>query len=216
RRCKTISYTYTEPTIFAEYACDVGRLAHEAGIKNVWVSNGYMTPEALGAFAPCLDGINVDLKSFSAETYRKMMGAKLEGVLETLRLFRPHNIWLEVTTLVVPGVNDGDGELRQLAEFVASLGPEVPWHISRFHPDYRVDDRDITPVRTLERAADIGKRSGLKYVYAGNVPGHASEHTHCPSCGKQVIERFGFSIGRYDVENGNCRFCHAKIDGIGL
>jgi len=215
-RCTTISYTYTEPTVFMEYAFDVGRLAHEAGIKNVWVSNGYMTPEALDLIAPYLDGINVDLKSFSAETYKRMMGAKLEGVLETLRLFRPRNIWLEVTTLVVPGMNDSEAELRQIAEFVASLGREVPWHVSRFHPDYQMDDRGATPVRTLERAVEIGKAAGLRYVYSGNVPGDRNEHTYCPSCGKRVIERMGFMIGRYDIENGACRSCHAPLDGVGL
>jgi pyruvate formate lyase activating enzyme len=216
QRCTTISYTYTEPTIFMEYAYDTGRLAREAGIKNVWVSNGYMTPEALDVIAPYLDAINVDLKSFSAETYRKMMGARLEGVLETLQLFRPRNIWLEVTTLIVPDMNDSEKELRQIAEFVASLGREVPWHVSRFHPDYKMDDRDATPPRALERAVAIGRAAGLKYVYSGNVPGDPNEHTYCPSCGKRVIERMGFRIGRYDVENGACRFCHTIIDGVGL
>jgi len=215
-RCTTISYTYTEPTVFLEYAYDVGRLAHEAGIKNVWVSNGYMTPEALDVIAPYLDGINVDLKSFNSDTYRRMMGAQLEGVLETLPLFRPHNIWLEVTTLVVPQMNDSDEELRQIAEFVASLGREVPWHVSRFHPDYQMDDRGATPVQTLERAVEIGRAAGLKYVYSGNVPGDPNEHTYCPSCGKRVIERVGFSILRNDIENGTCRFCHAIVDGVGL
>jgi len=215
-RCTTISYTYTEPTIFMEYAYDIGRLAREVGIQNVWVSNGYMTPEALDVIAPYLDAINVDLKCFNAETYRKMMGAQLEGVLETLRLFRPRNIWLEVTTLVVPGMNDGEDELRQIAEFVASLGREVPWHVSRFHPDYQMDDRGATPSRTLERAVEIGRAAGLKYVYSGNVPGDPNEHTYCPSCGKRVIERAGFTIGRYDLKNGACGFCHTKLDGVGL
>ena len=215
-RCDSISYTYTEPTIFMEYAYDVGRLAREAGLKNVWVSNGYMTPEALDLIGPYLDAINVDLKSFSAETYRKMMGARLDGVLETLKLFRPRNIWLEVTTLVVPGMNDGDDELQQIAEFVAALGSEVPWHVSRFHPDYQMDDRGATPVGALERAVEIGRRAGLKYVYAGNIPGSLNEHTYCPSCGKAVIERVGFSIKRYDLERGKCRHCQTPIDGVGL
>jgi len=215
-RCTTLSYTYTEPTIFMEYAYDTGRLAREAGLKNVWVSNGYMTPEALDLIAPDLDAINVDLKCFNAETYRKMMGARLEGVLETLQLFRPRNIWLEVTTLVVPGMNDGEDELRRIAEFVVSLGREVPWHVSRFHPDYQLDDRGATPARTLERAVEIGRQAGLKYVYSGNLPGDPNEHTYCPSCGKIVIERFGFNIQRYDLEKGACRFCRATIDGVGL
>ncbi|MCX8035850.1 MAG: AmmeMemoRadiSam system radical SAM enzyme [Candidatus Sumerlaeia bacterium] len=214
RRCATISYTYTEPTIFFEYAYDIGRLAHEAGIRNVWVSNGYMTPEALDTIAPYLDAINVDLKAFNPDTYQKMMGAKLDGVLETLRLFRPRNIWLEVTTLVVPAMNDSDKELNQIAEFVASLGTEVPWHVSRFHPDYKIDGLGPTPVRTLERAVAIGRAAGLKYVYSGNVPGDPNEHTYCPSCGKCLIERIGFSLGRYAIENGACKHCHTPIDGV--
>ena len=216
RRCATISYTYTEPTVFMEYAYETGRLAHETGIKNVWVSNGYMTPEALDLIAPCLDGINVDLKCFNSETYKRMMSAQLDGVLETLRLFRPRNIWLEVTTLVVPGMNDSEEELRQIAEFVVSLGREVPWHVSRFHPDYQMDDRGATPVRTLERAVAIGRAAGLKYVYSGNVPGDPNEHTYCPSCGKRVIERMGFTIGRYDIQGGACGSCNTPIDGVGL
>ena len=214
--CVTIAYTYTEPTIYMEYAYDTGRLAHEAAIKNVWVSNGYMTPEALELMGPYLDAINVDLKGFNAENYRRLSQAKLEGVLETLRLFRPRNIWLEVTTLVIPGINDGEEELRQIAEFIASLGREVPWHVSRFHPNYRMHDRAATPPSTLKRAAEIGRAAGLKYVYSGNVPGDPNEHTYCPSCGKRVVERFGFSIGRYDIENSACRFCNTPIDGVGL
>ncbi len=214
RRCATISYTYTEPTIFFEYAYDVGRLAHEAGIRNVWVSNGYLTPEALDTIAPYLDAINVDLKAFNPDTYQKMMGAKLDGVLETLRLFRPRNIWLEVTTLVVPAMNDSDKDLGQIAEFVASLGNEVPWHVSRFHPDYKIDGLGPTPLRTLERAVEIGRAAGLKYVYSGNVPGDPNEHTYCPSCGKCLIERMGFSLGRYAIENGACRYCRTPIEGV--
>jgi len=216
RECVTIAYTYTEPTVFFEYAYETGRLAHEAGIKNVWVSNGYMTPEAVEMIGPYLDAINVDLKCFNAETYRRLSQGDLDGVLETLRLFRPRGIWLEVTTLVIPGINDSDEELRAIAEFIASLGVEVPWHVSRFHPDYRMHDRGPTPPETIERAVEIGRRAGLKYVYAGNVPGDANEHTYCPGCGKPVIQRLGFTIVRYDVENGACRFCKTPIDGVGL
>ena len=214
--CATISYTYTEPTIYFEYAYDTSRLAHEAGIKNVWVSNGYMTPEALETIGPYLDGINVDLKAFNPDTYTRLCKAKLDGVLETLRLFRPRGIWLEITTLVIPGINDGEEELRRIAGFIASLGPEVPWHVSRFHPDYRMNDRGPTPARTLARAVEIGRAAGLRYVYAGNLPGDANEHTYCPSCGKRVIERWGFTLGSCDVEAGACRFCKTPIDGVGL
>lgn len=216
QECATIAYTYTEPTIYFEYAYDTGRLAHEAGILNVWVSNGYMTPEALERIGPYLDAINVDLKSFNPDTYKRLAKAELEGVLETLRLFRPRDIWLEVTTLVIPGINDSDAELRQIAQFIASLGPEVPWHVSRFHPDYRMQNGRSTPPETLRRALDIGRGAGLRYVYAGNLPGDPSESTHCPSCARSVIERFGFTVYGYHIEDGACGFCKAPIDGVGL
>jgi pyruvate formate lyase activating enzyme len=214
--CVTIAYTYTEPTIFLEYAYDTGRLAHDAGIKNVWVSNGYMTPEAVETIGPYLDAINVDLKSFNPDTYKQLSQANLEGVLETLRLFRPRGIWLEVTTLIIPGVNDSETELRQIAEFLASLGTEVPWHVSRFHPDYRMRDRGATPAETIARAVEIGREAGLKYIYAGNLPGDSTESTYCPGCGKRVIERFGFTVRDIEVDDGACRFCGATIDGVGI
>jgi pyruvate formate lyase activating enzyme len=214
--CISISYTYTEPTIYFEYAYDTMQLARAAGIKNTWVSNGYMTPEAVDKMTPFLDAINVDLKGFQPETYRRLAKAKLEGVIETLQLFRPRDIWLEITTLIIPGINDSEAEMCQIAEFVASLGTEVPWHVSRFHPDYRMHDRPATPPGTLFRAVEIAKAAGLKYVFSGNLPGDSNEHTYCPGCGKRVIERTGFSVGTVDVKDGACRFCGETIDGVGM
>jgi pyruvate formate lyase activating enzyme len=216
RGCAGISYTYTEPTIFFEYAYDIMKLAREAGLANVWVSNGYITAEALEVAAPYMDAINVDLKSFNSETYKRLAQARLEPILETLKLYRPLGIWLEITTLVIPGVNDGEEELRAIAEFIASLGTDVPWHVSRFHPDYRMLDAISTPVATLRRAVQLGKEAGLKYVYSGNIPGDSNEHTFCPNCGEPVIERYGVMMRRKAVTNGACAYCGQPIDGKGL
>lgn len=218
RRCRTIAFTYTEPTIFGEYARDIGKLAHEKGIGNVFVTNGYMTPEALEEFSSFLDAANVDLKAFDDDTYRTMIGGRLEPVLETLRLMRHrYGIWVEVTTLVVPGMNDSDHELRRIATFIAEdLGPEVPWHVSRFHPDHRVLDRAATPPDTLAQARRIGLDCGLRYVFTGNIPGDEGEHTFCPGCGKVVIERWGFAILRNDLDDGHCPHCRTAIDGVGM
>jgi pyruvate formate lyase activating enzyme len=216
QNCKSIAYTYTEPTIYAEYADAIGKLAHEEGIRNVWVSNGYMTPEAVELLGPTIDAINVDLKSLREKTYKELASAKLEGVVETLKLFRPRDIWLEITTLIIPGINDSEAELRDIAEFIASLGTEVPWHVSRFHPDYHMHDRGATPAKTLETAVRLGREAGLKYVYAGNLPGDENEHTYCPGCGRKVIERWGFMVGRREIENGACRYCETPIDGVGM
>ncbi len=216
--CRSISYTYTEPTIFAEYACDIGQLARAAGLANVFVSNGYMTPEAIERFSAFLDAANIDLKSFSDATYRTMTGGRLEPVLETLRLLRrTYGLWVEVTTLVVPGMNDSEAELRAIAGFLASeLGPEVPWHVSRFHPDYQLRDRGPTPPDTLRAALRYGREAGLRYVYVGNLPGDAGESTHCPGCGRPVIRRLGFQIADWNLRAGCCGHCGTAIDGVGL
>jgi pyruvate formate lyase activating enzyme len=213
--CRSIAYTYTEPTIFFEYAYDTAVLAREAGLGNVFVSNGYITPEALAHIAPYLDAANIDLKGFSEEFYRKITAASLAGVLETLKDYRRHNIWLEVTTLVIPGLNDSDADLGGIARFIADkLGPETPWHVSAFFPAYRLQDVLPTPVATLRRARRIGLEAGLKFVYEGNVPGEQGENTACPSCGKTVIERKGFRLGDVHLNQGRCSFCHAEIPGL--
>ena len=213
--CASISYTYTEPTIFMEYALDVARLAHGVGIKNIFVSNGYMTEESLEAIAPYLDAANVDLKAFSDHFYAKQCGAHLEPVLKTLARMRELGIWLEVTTLLIPGLNDDPAELTEMVKFLSSLGPETPWHISRFHPAYRLMDRPVTPIRTLQNARDIGLKGGLQYVYLGNVPGDAGENTYCRQCRALLIERYGFTIQNRGLEGGKCATCGAVMAGVG-
>lgn len=217
RGCASIAYTYTEPTVFFEFACETARLANRRGIRNVFVTNGYMTSEALEMISPFLDAANVDLKTFSDETYRKYCGARLEPVKETLKEMKSRGIFVEVTTLIVPGMNDDDDELRQLASFIAgALGPETPWHISRFHPTYRLTDRPPTPVATLINVRQIGLDAGLRYVYTGNVPGEEGENTFCYACGRRLIERTGFFIRQNRLTGGCCPFCGARIDGVGM
>lgn len=215
--CSSISYTYTEPTIYFEYAYDTGILAKEAGIKNVFVSNGYMTKEALEKYHPNLDAANIDLKSFRDRFYKDLCGARLEPVLDTLKTLKEQDVWVEVTTLIIPGHNDDFEELRDIARFIsAELGPETPWHISRFHPTYKLTTAPVTPATTIQRAREIGLEEGLHYVYSGNLPGDEGEKTFCPGCKRVVIDRFGFSILSNKVENGSCPFCKTTISGVEL
>jgi pyruvate formate lyase activating enzyme len=211
--CRSISYTYTEPTIFFEYAYDTAHLARNAGLANVFVTNGYMTDEALRTIHPFLDAANVDLKSFREETYKKICGAKLQPVLDSIRLGRELGIWVEVTTLIVPDLNDGDQELGDIARFIASVSPEIPWHISRFHPDYEYDQARATPLETLQRARRFGKEAGLNYIYIGNVWGE-SENTDCSRCGQTLLRRRGFSVEENKVKGGKCSFCGAPVAGV--
>jgi pyruvate formate lyase activating enzyme len=214
--CRSIAYTYTEPTIYYEYAYDCAVLAHQQGLGNVFVSNGYTTPEALEHIAPYLDAANIDLKSFSAETYKKLTGAELQGVLETLQQYHQLGIWLEVTTLLIPGCNDSDEELRAIANFIAGqLGCDTPWHVTAFHPAYRMADFPRTPLATLQRARSIGAAAGLHYIYEGNLPG-SWENTVCPACGKGVIERDTFQLTGRHLADGCCAHCQTSIAGIGL
>jgi len=211
---KTIAYTYTEPTIFLEYALDIGRLAHEKGIKNVFITNGFMTGEALEALTPYLDAANVDLKSFRDPFYKKYCGGRLQPVLDTLKRMKDLGIWVEVTTLIIPTLNDGEEELRDIAQYIHSLGPETPWHISRFQPQYRMQNLPPTPVATIHLALEIGKEIGLKYIYAGNVPGDDGGNTYCSNCGRTLIKRYGFNIEEIDLEGSRCPVCKAPLDGI--
>ena len=186
--CRSIAYTYTEPTIFFEYSYDIARLARAAGIASVYVTNGYMTRDMLelfqgsaGRHEPWLDAANVDLKAFRDETYRSACGARLQPVLDSLKSMKELGVWVEVTTLVVPALNDSEAELRDVAQFLAhDLGAETPWHVSRFHPDYEMQDRGPTPEKTLRRAYELGREAGLRYVYVGNLPGARLEDTLCP------------------------------------
>ncbi|MBN2209968.1 MAG: AmmeMemoRadiSam system radical SAM enzyme [Sedimentisphaerales bacterium] len=215
QRCTSIAYTYTEPTIFMELAADSGRLAKTKGLANVFVSNGYMTPEAVDFAADWLDAINVDLKAFTEKFYHTYCKATLKGVMETLRyIARQTDIWLEVTTLIIPGANDGDDELKQLAGFIAEeLGTHVPWHISRFHPDYEHTTAIATPPETLEKAYQIGRAAGLHYVYVGNLAGSGRENTICHACGQLLIERLGYRLGQINLQNGNCPNCGESMAG---
>ena len=212
--CKSISYTYTEPTIFAEYAFDTARLAFREGIKNVFVTNGFITEEALRTIAPYLDAANVDLKALTEEFYRKICHARLKPVLDSLRLYKELGIWVEVTTLVIPNLNDSDDELRRIAGFVKSLGEETPWHVSQFYPTYHLLNQPRTPVDTLRKARRIGVEAGLRYVYEGNVP--EGEDTVCYHCGNRIIARYGFTVASYDIKDSKCIHCGTQIDGRGM
>ena len=214
--CRSIAYTYTEPTVFFECTYDTARLAHKAGLANIYVTNGYMTEEMLETFQPYLDAANVDLKAFRDETYRKYVGARLQPVLDSLKRIKALGIWLEVTTLVIPGINDDPAELRDAAQFVAhELGADTPWHISRFFPAYKMSDVPATPIPTLQRAREIGLEEGLRYVYMGNVLG--VENTLCHSCGRLLIRRSGFRILENNVRpSGRCPDCGTPVAGVGM
>ena len=214
--CASISYTYTEPTIFMEYALDVAVLAKERGLENIFVTNGYMSKQALDAVAPFLGAANVDLKSFKDSFYRDKCGARLKPVLKTLEGMKKKGIWLEVTTLVIPGLNDGEAELKQIAQFLAGLGAETPWHVSRFHPAYNMTHARPTPVETIRRARQIGLEAGLRYVYTGNAPGDDGENTFCHFCGALLIARIGYSVKKENLKRGLCVKCGTAPAGIGL
>ena len=213
-RVASISYTYTEPTIFFELALDTARLAVKKGIRNVFVSNGYMTEECLREIYPDLHAANVDLKAFTEKFYKEQCGAKLEPVLNTLRTMKEMGVWLEVTTLLIAGLNDSPEELRSMARFLADLDPGIPWHISRFHPAYRLMNVPPTPPKSVQRARDIGYEVGLKYVYTGNLPGDQGEKTFCHVCGGLLVDRYGFHVGRNEVRETRCPKCSALIPGV--
>jgi len=215
--CRSISYTYTEPTIFYEFAYDTARLAREAGLMNIFVTNGYISKDALTAIAPFLDAANIDLKGFTEEFYRDIVHARLSPVLDSIIEYRKLGIWLEITTLVIPGLNDSDAELRGIAEFIsANLGVDTPWHVSQFYPTHKLTNLPRTPVETLRRARDIGRAAGLNYVYEGNVPGSGGENTTCPSCTALLIKRHGYSIEMNRIKGGLCPDCGVVIAGISL
>ena len=214
--CLSIAYTYTEPTIFYEYAYDTSILAHEEGIRNVFVTNGYITEEALVKISPYLDGANIDLKSLSDSFYRKTCGAELQPVLNAIKLYKRLGIWIEITTLVVPTLNDSEEELKRIAEFIKNVGSHIPWHISQFHPTHKMQQLSRTPISTLNKARKIGFEVGLKHVYTGNVPGDEGENTYCDKCGELLIQRHGFQLVKNQIKNGKCPRCGTRIDGIGF
>jgi len=214
--CDSIAYTYTEPTIFLEYAFDVMKLATKAGLKNVWVSNGYMTSATLKMITPCLDAINVDLKFFDDETYKHNCGAKLKPILDNLQQIKKAGIHLEITTLSIPTLSDSADLFSQIADFIKiKLGSNTPWHISAFSPaiSHKLTALSPTSLNTLYQARQIAQQKGLQYVYLGNVPGDPGENTYCPKCQKMVIKRIGYQVSRLDNE-GKCPDCQQPLNLI--
>lgn len=221
---RSLSYTYSEPTVFFELVEDTARLALDNGLRNVLVTNGFMSAECLDALGPAVlpsgapglvSAANVDLKAFTEGFYKERCGASLAPVLKNLRRMRELGWWLEVTTLVIPGLNDGADELARLAGFLASeLGPDTPWHLSRFHPSYQLTDRAVTPTETLLAARDIGRAAGLRYVYIGNASGPGFGDTLCAACGAAVLRREGFRSGREGFKDGCCRACGERLPGV--
>jgi pyruvate formate lyase activating enzyme len=211
--CKSISYTYTEPTIFFEYAFDTAKIAKTKGLYNNFVTNGFMTPECLEMAKPYLDAANVDLKFFRDDSYKKICSGRLKPVMDSIKTMHRLGIWVEVTTLIVPGENDSPEELLDIAEFLASVDKDIPWHISRFHPDYKFVDRNPTPISTLKKAQEIGKNCGLKYIYIGNVWGFGND-TYCPNCNELLIKREVFSVLEYNMKANKCGYCNTQIAGL--
>ncbi len=208
---ESISYTYTEPTVFMEYALDCAALARDRGLKNTFVTNGYQTPEAVEGMAGLIDAANVDLKAFSDDFYRRYCQARLEPVLEAIANMHAAGIHVELTTLVLPGQNDSEEELRELAHFVAGVSPDIPWHISRFHPDYKETALPPTPLGAMLRAAELGREAGLHYVYLGNVLTDEGQNTRCPGCGRTLIERAGFGRPGLRMTEPRCPDCGRDI-----
>ena len=208
-RCESISYTYTEPTIFFEYARDTGVLARQAGLRNVFVTNGFMTPEAIAETAGWLDAANVDLKAWRDDFYRKLCKGRLEPVKESIRRLYDAGVHVEVTTLLVTGQNDTAEDLKGIAGFLASISRDLVWHVSRYHPDFEMTEPPPTPLETLELALGIGRQAGLRYVYAGNVGGHSD--TVCPSCGEAVVRRVGLTVLSTNLRGAACGKCGAEM-----
>jgi len=214
--CKSIAYTYTEPTIFYEYAFDVAQLAHDKNIKNIFVTNGFITSEALQKIAPYLDAANVDMKSISNNFYKKICKAKLPPVLDTIKILNQLGIWIEVTTLVIPTLNDTEQEFHLIAEFIMSVSIEIPWHISAFYPAYKLKYLPPTPLAVLIKAREIGLKTGLNNVYLGNVTNNVTADTRCPDCGQILIERTNFWIIKNKIQDGHCPNCGREIAGVGI
>ena len=214
--CRSVAFTYNDPTIFMEYAIDVADACHDLDIKTVAVTAGYISPEPRAEFYRHLDAANVDLKGFTEDFYKHTCGAELGAVLDTLEYLADTDVWVELTTLLIPGMNDSDGELDAMTKWVVEhLGPDVPMHFTAFHPDYRMLDRGPTPPATLTRARRIAMDNGVRYAYTGNVRDLDGGSTHCPSCGQCVIPRDGYVLGEYRLDDsGNCTTCGTAIPGV--
>lgn len=210
---ESIAYTYNEPTIFYPYAKDIGIIAKEKGLKNIFVSNGFESAEIIEDMASWLDAANIDLKSWDDDYYKKVLKGGLEAVKDTLRKMLAAGIWVEVTTLLIEGENDSDKDLTEMAEFIANdLGKHVPWHLSAFHPDYKMLDHERTKLETLQRAKKIGQKAGLHYIYLGNVPVHGD--TYCPDCDTLLIDRTGYTVTVNNLKEGHCPKCNKAIEGV--
>jgi pyruvate formate lyase activating enzyme len=215
--CRSIAYTYNEPVVFFEYTYDTARLAHEAGLKNIYVTSGFETHRAIDTIAPYLDAMNIDIKGFTETFYNEICGAKLKPVLDTVRYAHKKGIWIEVTTLLITGRNDSDEEIRDIAKFIAELDTAIPWHLSAFYPMYKMLDVPPMPLQTLRRAYEIGKEEGLQYIYIGNIDDEKFESTYCPQCSEAVIRRSG-RVGQHVTnrlnENGICPICGYNVEGV--
>jgi pyruvate formate lyase activating enzyme len=211
--CKSIAYTYTEPTIFFEFALETAILAKQAGLANIFVTNGYMTDKAIAMLKPYLDAANVDLKFFKESSYEKICAARLAPVLDSIRRLREAGVWIEITTLVIPGENDSCEELSGIAKFIAGISKDIPWHVSAFHADYKFSAYPNTPEQTLKLAYDLGKSQGLGYVYAGNVYGWGQD-TLCNQCQRVIIKRVGFDITESNLSGNKCVFCQSTLPGV--
>jgi pyruvate formate lyase activating enzyme len=215
--CDSIAYTYNEPIVFFEYTYDIAKIAHKKGLKNIYVTSGYETHRAIDFLEPLIDGMNIDIKSFSDEFYKQVCGARLKPVLDAVTYAHKKGIWIEITTLLITGKNDSDEEIRSIAKFIANLDTSIPWHLSAFYPTYKMLGTPRTPESTLLRAYKIGQEEGLKYLYIGNVDNEDYESTYCPSCKNRVINRSG-NIGQFVSneldENGTCPYCKNRLDGV--
>jgi pyruvate formate lyase activating enzyme len=212
--CKSIAYTYTEPTIFFEYAYDTAKLANKKGLKNIFVTNGFINKEPVDMIEPYLDAANIDLKGFSEAFYKSVIGGRLKPVLDTIKYMHKKGIFIELTTLIVPGHNDSQVMLKKIVDFISGLDKQIPWHISRFYPHYQMRDVQPTDIGILRKAASMGKKAGIKYIYIGNVPFNEYESTACAKCKKSVIKRAGFSVIDMNIKGNKCAYCKNKIPGV--
>ena len=215
--CKSIAYTYNEPIVWFEYSYDTAKLAKEKGLKNIYVTSGYETKAAMKYLKEVIDGMNIDLKAFTEEFYQKLCGARLKPVLEAIEEAYKADLWIEITTLFIPGENDSEEEMRKIANFIASIDTAIPWHVSGFYPTYKMLDKNPTPPETLLKAYEIGRAEGLKFVYVGNFNAPQYETTYCPACGYAVIERSGYlgeKVVNHLTEDGHCPKCNTYIPGV--
>ena len=213
--CESIAYTYSEPSIFYEYMYDTAKLARKNGLRNQWITNGYLNEKPIRDLCKYLDAANIDLKSFDEEIYNKLNAGHLEPVLNTLKLLKEENVWFEITNLIVPTYTDKMEMIKEMCDWIIeNVGLDYPLHFSRFYPMYKLTALPQTPVKILEEARKIALKKGLHYVYIGNVPGHKAQNTYCHNCGNILIERNGYIINQYNLENGNCKYCGEKIPGV--